>query len=377
MIPLIPLLASTSFLTLAAGSFCSLTLGSLLLVIVCSRKHQRLCWYGVSVTLLLCFIIDQHRIQPWAYQTFFYATLFALNPPGRWKSWMIPLAASIYLYSAAGKFDLQFINTVGQDFLFSLPGPLAHLMETTSPETRQWFALVFPATELSIAASLCFKRLRYYAGAAAICMHISLIIVLGPWLENHSSGVLIWNVLLVAQNHYLFLSDRNAASLTNPVKSATTRWMRVRFFVLGSMWFIALFAPCLERKGFWDHWTSWSLYSPHTSRAKIEIHQSAVTQLTQSLQQSLKEDRDMDSWREIDLGTWSLRTRGVPIYPQARYQLCLAKEIADRLNSNDELRVKLQSSSNRWSGQREEEQLLNRDEINRAFSSYWLTPKHD
>ena len=54
---------------------------------------------------------------------------------------------------------------------------------------------------------------------------------------------------------------------------------------------------------------------------------------------SLDEDVNDDGWRKLAIERWSLESRGVPIYPQARYQLALANEIAARMRLSDEIRA--------------------------------------
>ena len=90
-----------------------------LLPIVVAPKKFRALWWSVAACLLVSFLLDQHRLQPWAYQSAIYALVFAAIDPRRTRRYLIPLAASVYLYSAAGKFDFQFAHTVGQDFLDS------------------------------------------------------------------------------------------------------------------------------------------------------------------------------------------------------------------------------------------------------------------
>ena len=41
--------------------------------------------------------------------------------------------------------------------------------------------------------------------------------------------------------------------------------------------------PVVERWGYWDHWLSWSLYAPHSSRVKVEVADHGVERLPESL----------------------------------------------------------------------------------------------
>jgi hypothetical protein len=77
----------------------------------------------------------------------------------------------------------------------------------------------------------------------------------------------------------------------------------------------------------------------------------------------------------VDLGRWSLVTRGVPIYPQARYQLGLAAAIAQRSDLSDEIRARMSGVSDRWSGERQTQMMGNLKEIEAAEKQFWMLPK--
>ena len=153
---------------------------------------------------------------------------------------------------------------------------------------RAKLALIFPAVELLCGVALLFRPTRIVAAVVVIMMHATLILVLGPWALDHSNGVLVWNLLLIVQAYLLMIKPEwsNHASeqdRARQFKSESSKYNSVgSWFVVGVVG-CALFAPLLERFGYWDHWTSWSLYSPHTSRVDIELHRSAVDALPSSL----------------------------------------------------------------------------------------------
>src|SRR6056297_2589335 len=134
----------------------------------------------------------------------------------------------------------------------------------------------------------------------------------------------------------------------------------------------ALIAPVFERRGYWDHWLSWSLYSPHTSRVELEVHRTAIDQLPGSVRPYVRPDRDGDGWRTIDLAGWSLAMRRVPIYPQSRYQLAIALHLAQQTSLQQEVRARLRSASDRWSGRRKDTLLIGREELQQAAEAFWL-----
>ncbi|MCC9600365.1 hypothetical protein LOC67_07310 [Stieleria sp. JC731] len=335
-----------------------------------NSNHRRKLWAGVSIGLLTLVIADQHRLQPWCYQTMAYGVLFACCQWRETRFWMTLLTASIYLFSAAGKLDFQFTHTVGQQMVATAlawfsAGNFEHGLTSK-------IALSLPITELLIGVLVAVPRTRRYGGFAAIAMHISLIGLLGPWSLNHSFGVLCWNVLLAVQIWVLFVrsdghveaESSDAASLSK-ARHPVLPWL-ARVLLIGM-----LIAPLSERFGYWDHWTSWSLYSPHTSRAVIQVHHSAMDQLPPEVRPYL-DDLDGDGWGELHLDDWSIEDRLVPIYPQARYQLAVADRLADRFKLDKAIRVELRSASDRWNGQRKSTYLIGANEVKQAMNRYWF-----
>lgn len=382
-----------------------------LIGIVVAPERLRLLWWLVAGSLLVSFLLDQHRLQPWAYQSAIYAVVFATLPPRRAQSWLIPLAASIYIYSSAGKFDYQFAHTVGQEFLDMLARPIGGLPEDWNQSHRARIALLFPAIEFLGGVGLLFRPTRRIAAVVVMLMHVVLLLILGPWGLGHSSGVLVWNIALLFQATFLFWypavrgsqsavrgsptphpADRRSPSYSShPLGAAAKRRPSVEqrrgqrpapSFTLSilpvyGLVGCVLLAPLTERSGYWDHWTSWALYSPHNSRVDVQIHQSAIGDLPEPLRPLVKEDSDGDHWHGFSLQRWSLTARKVPIYPQARYQLGLCQEIARRYQLGEAIRLRQRSMSDRWTGERVERQWLGQREIQRALDQYWLTWQSD
>jgi len=138
---------------------------------------------------------------------------------------------------------------------------------------------------------------------------------------------------------------------------------------------LAMLLPLLERTSYWDHWLSWSLYAPHTSRVEIEVHDVAVDALPPSVVPFVVEGSD--GWHRVAIDRWSLEIVGVPIYPQARFQLGMAQAIANEIASHgdknvDGIRITIKSVANRWTGTRKEHWLQGKAEIDQAARKYWL-----
>jgi hypothetical protein len=339
-----------------------LTFGILVLSlawIAISRRTRRWVFFLVLVGFCSAFIQNQHRLQPWAYQASLYSMLFASLTPRPALRWMTVLTISIYFYSACGKFDYQFLHTVGQDFVSAALGP----SEDEPTRMRLLLAAALPTMELAIAIGLCFATTRRPAGFAAMAMHASLIGLLGPWNFAHSDGVLLWNACLLLQAWFLFVHQPSLEDAIAP-RPTGLGWLAKGILL------VALLMPLGERAGYWDHWLSWSLYSPHTSRVEIELHETVLDSLPTSARDFVRQDDNSGAWQTLEIDRWSLDALGVPIYPQARFQLGVAGAIARSLNDAEGIRIKVKSVADRRTGARVETWLRGRNEIETAGEDY-------
>lgn len=386
--PGVPMLALSGPWPLLLDAVGLLGLLLALSLITGSRRGAGSPWPYVTIiaTLPLLFVVNQHRLQPWAYQAWLYGWLFACcyGPLAerRQQRWLVILTAGVYGFSALGKFDYQFLNTVGPQLLRGMLRWSVGEETAADWASQRWLVAMLPIAELSIAVGLLWQRVRHWAGWAAVTMHAALLADLGPWALDHSGGVLGWNAFLAFQAWYCFAAPPKwggpppLPERHSPAPPAAARGLAAVVLLM------AMVMPLLERiprqsvATGWDHWLSWALYSPHTSRADIEVHGTAVPLLPPIWQRYLQRSADRSSdWYTVDLGRWSLEQRSVPVYPQARFQLGLAMEIAGRLQAAERgtaIRVKLRSVSDRWTGQRTQQWALGHDEIVRLADSFWL-----
>jgi len=330
---------------------------------------------GVSLSLACLFLTNQHRLQPWAYQGWLYGILFACLPPATARRFLIALTISIYAYSALGKFDQQFLRTVGPDLVAAL---VPWLDRGTEPADGllSLAAAALPAAELGLAILLAIPRTRRLAGVAAIAMHSLLLVALGPLGLGHSKAVLAWNVFLAAQAWLVFVRPQPVEPSLSLMPSVGT-WQRVGRTTAKLMVLTALVLPLLERTGYWDHWLSWSLYSPHTSRVDVQVHRTALDSLPASAGEFLRPSAEQDGWYELALDRWSLAQLAVPVYPQARFQLGGAQFLSRSLPSPDAIRIKIRGVADRRTGQRSELWLIGRRQIDAQADRYWLLPHAD
>lgn len=360
-------------------------IGSLLGTITCVRpgwqRSISLVGFGVAMGGLV--LLDQHRLQAWAYQGLVIALLLLGTPPRLGVTLLRVFAVSIYFYSAAGKFDFQFLHTVGQQFLETAGNLTGMPVETWEPATRVRVAMLLPLTELLFGVGVLIPTTRRWSGWGLVGMHSILLVLLGPIGLQHQLGVLAWNGFFIAQALVLFVGWVPASMQTGGGQSgeqqsaeaepSIPRWWRA--WGLPIVFVAILSLPLTERFGIWDHWPSWALYSPHSSRVAFSIHESRVERLPELLHPYLEPDRDSIGWRNFAMDRWSIDALGVPVYPQARFQLGVVLAVFEGTDLDDAVRVRLRGVAGRWDGQREEAFLGGRQQIEEAADQFWLNAK--
>ena len=325
--------------------------------------RMRHLWFSIAFALLI--LLDQNRLQPWAYHFVIIGLLIGLASPAKAISLIRLLAISIYIYSAISKFDYQFVHTVGDQMLSTILGFAG--IETTnwSQELKSGLVLLLPTGELLVGIGLAIPRFRAFATVAAVGLHVALLVILGPWGLAHRPGVLIWNLFFISQALILFwqskpsiaqLAQPNHTELEKvPVVNPSPQSGRLPNHLAQLVAILALCFPLTQWIGICDHWPAWQVYSPSSSRAQLLNDRSA--------------------------SQWSLEELGVPIYPQARFQLAVASAAAEKSAKQNQHRgrgrfqIELRNQSNRFTGERTDEILTGADQFKMKKSRFWLNTR--
>lgn len=299
--PQIPLLPFSPPLAFDWVSLAGLMIGQLAFLL-CGASSTTRSWSGiVALCWGLQFLGDQHRLQPWAWQFFLLAVVLALSDAqrllGSWR-WLV---ISIYVYSAASKFDAAFVD---QALGYLRQASAAPTWGAASTESPPWPWLI-PSYELAVAALLVSPATRRAGLYAAAVMHVSLLALLGPWGLGHSWGVLLWNVFFLVQNVWLF-GARSPASVM-PVTRSRFPWATRIVISCACLW------PSAYPWGLCDAWLAWAVYAPSFRSVEITLGPSPTATSSDA----------------VSLGRWSLETLGVPTYPSARFSVGVARWLAE------------------------------------------------
>lgn len=354
------------WLDIAAAS--GLILALLAVMVAPPRSLRlRLSFTAVAICWLLLLLGAQLRFQPWAYQGLLIALLWALLPATQAASWLRWLTISIYLYSAWSKMDATFLQTMGPYFLDGLAGTLGWSKPLTG---WGWLPWVFPLGELLVGLLLCFPRLRLYSLSLAMMLHLGLLWILGPFGLGHHTGVLGWNVFLIAQNLLLFGPPEK--SLENPAQAGIRAKIVQRVAAVGMA--VVLILPILEPWGGSDIWPAWGLYAPRNQYVEVVIHKDDVAELPPEWQipQGLQPLPLRPGWVRLRLDRLSLHLLGAPVYPQHRYQLGVVEGIAATHQLPHDWHVTIHGTANRWDGTRRSQTLHGYQEIRAVAETYWF-----
>lgn len=319
---------------------------------------------ATAATLGGLIALDQHRLQPWAYQFLLLALILAAAPGLRGIRCARAVVISIYLWSCVSKIDPGFLESHGQMLLDGLLKSVSLSDRPWTEAQRRIGAGLMPAGELLIAVLLTVPRWRPWGVAASIVMHLTLLLALGPWGLGHEVGVLLWNVYFIGQNAVLF--RRNIAEEPYADDSARSAGWGGRLAIVVTAG--AVLVPLLNPFCWWDHWPSWSVYSSHPAIVQVYVEESALEKLPASLQSRIDPPEPLQSWRRVRLDQWSFDRLAVPPYPQGRWKLALIAALAERAGLNREVRVDLLTRESWWNPARRTIELPDVDAVRRRLA---------
>jgi hypothetical protein len=298
------------------------------------------------VILGMLFILNQHRLQPWAWQAWVISLMFNIHclynstpslQPLAWMTILRWLTISIYLFSGISKLDVNFMDGIGlrlfHDLQHLLPTVWQTTLETMSLHNRNWIIFSFPCGELLVAVLLMMNWSRTCGLYLSIAMHTMLIVMFGPWNAEQELPVLSWNLYFILQNLLIF---RNLP--TTELNNETLRYIRQESVWnlparLGGINVLILLLPVLEWGGLYDVWQSWGVYSERQSKVVMQINEAQHTHFkTGHVPLPMQEN----SWGQysIPLQTWSLQTTGAPLYTGRAFRVGVARGMIEHYSMN-------------------------------------------
>ncbi len=334
-------------------------------------------YFAFALATALLALVDQHRLQPWAFQFAVMALVLGLLPPPRAFVLLRWLVVSMYLWSAVAKCDATFISTLGQQFLAAIVGLVGLSTEHWSPAARHAGAWFFPLSELTIGLGFALRlprlpRVRRTVIGLAVAMHVALILLLSPLGLGHQPAVLVWNGWFIVQAVLLFGFPVNEIESAQHESPTAPTWASELSGVLAELLVgLVVILPVMRIIGRYDHWLAWGLYAPANSRVSLYIDSDRAASIEPHLQRYLT-PTDNDRWQRWRLDAWSLDTLGVPIYPQDRFQLGVAQAAIESQHLEGDFEIVIESTADIWTGKRQSRSILDKRHLEAARQTYLL-----
>jgi hypothetical protein len=296
------------------------------------RPSQRAFATLACLALVGCWLLDQSRLQPWA---FLYGLILlraaTLSPrplsiDARLADHVRVLLACSYFWSGLQKLHVLF----GPVSLGSLVEPLLPDYAELPAPARIALGLVLAASESLIGVAFLFQRTRRIAALAVIAMHALLLLVLAVGLR-WNPVVWPWNVAMAV------LAWCVRAPTAGEVPGGYARLLWGRDLVARALLVLLGLLPALSFVDRWDAYPSLALYSPRIEGARICFGEGVKGRLPPELQ-ALLVTRAPHSY-ELWIEDWSQADLNVPAYPSERVLRAVAREFLAGLGNPPQARV--------------------------------------
>ncbi|MDG2382196.1 MAG: hypothetical protein P8N76_11030 [Pirellulaceae bacterium] len=344
-------------------------------IIRISPRLTAVCLLLIVVLLTTLMVLNQHRIQPWAYLALLVLATIACCTSHQIVIWLRALFISVYLFSALSKFDYLFLTTIGQQLLSAGLELLGISLSEWSERARIGFALLLPAGELLTAVCLVFPRTRRLGVIMAICLHLTLMLILGPWGMQQKTAVLIWNLQFCILIPVVFWPFYNVSADAKVAEIQVTRRRFVASVGARLLLCLAICLPVVEGFGFWDSWVSWGLYSTRTARVELYFQEDLAKRLPAELQPYLSEGTYQGYLKKFYIDRWSLAALNAPIYPSDRFGTGTVLALLDQLQISDGVLMVHSSIPARRTGSRKQDRIRAVDVMMRLPTVYRLNAK--
>ncbi len=257
---------------------------------------------------------DQSRWQPWFYQYVIMLAALGLHPwTGAALDTCRAIVAATYLWSGFQKVNTSFARVT---FPW-LVAPMTERLPVGLARTVAWSGPAVALGEAAIGVGLLVEPLRDVAVVAAVLMHATILLCLGPLGHRVNTVVWPWNVAMAAFVLVLFWRAPDVS---------TSRILSVDPGVFHAL-VVLLFGllPALSFVNCWDSYLSAALYSANLKSGVIYLTEAGRAALPVAVERYV--EPGADGRLELSLSRWSSGETNVPVYPEVRVFKALAREV--------------------------------------------------
>jgi hypothetical protein len=325
--------------------------GLMLLSLVLAGWFYRAAVGFFLVAGLFAFCEDQNRGQPWFYMYWVMLCLTLLPPTtaiaaSRWA------VSAAYVWSGIQKLHPAFFNRVPDWFV--APATHWHLPATAIGLLRFAIAMA-PFVELFIGLALWTSRLRKAAIGAVVVVHLTALLLLGPFGYNYDVVIWPWNLAMIAFVIALFATPADARvfgfakekvdALPSSGTSIPEAFAEVRRSKPG-LAVIVLYSclPLFSYIGWWDSYFSFTLYAENQAKADIFVSQAFADRLPPQLSAHVHQlaqayNPQIQGPYVFDFQTWGFTELHVPPILEPRHYRAIFHHLRAYSKDPNDLRM--------------------------------------
>jgi hypothetical protein len=255
---------------------------------------------------------DQARIMPWLCQFFLMylvlGTYLRKAPSSEGARTALNLLGLIticmYFWSGILKINPAFFFGI-VPFLFS---PLSNSklpLEIVMP----FVGVAAPFIEAGLALALIPRLTRKIAVIGIVCMHLLILLAIGPLGLSYNSSVWPWNIMMMLLVPAIFwrntLHAREIFSLRRDITTALV------LVAAGAL-------PALRVINLWDTYPSFGMYVGNIANAVISIDQTGIDHVPENIRKHARWSSSPRGHFTIDAYDWFLAELNSPPYPEPR-----------------------------------------------------------
>jgi len=282
-----------------------------LLLLLLIAPQTRLYIFLILVLHTFWILLDQNRLQPWFFiYTAMLLVLFFYNwridNVNNYYSFFIILQlclAAVYVYSGLQKLNPGFIEETYPWFI----KPLKVIFSERQMIALNKTGYFIPFYEIALGILLLIKPIRYIAIPMAICLHLAIIFLMGPFGNNYNSVVWPWNIVMILLVLLLF------SGKTTERYFAISHLFQVPVFYVIIIVFWVM--PAFNLFNRWETYLSFSLYSGNNHNGKIILNDKAYEKLPFYIKHYVYDESDLHM---LYPKSWCINELNAPMYPERR-----------------------------------------------------------
>lgn len=306
------------------------------------RPDSRRSWIAFAVSLGVLIVLDQHRLQPWAWQLLLMAALVEFRQSGASNPSALHRVDHQHLFLVRDlEARCEFRGLTRTDFDRVAVSIRRHQRDELAGECeivaggfssrrrvtgRHWIVLAAHSTSGLDCRDRVACRTDPRTGAAGLGTSAGRVVV-EPGLHRAQLAAVRSAYLRVLHTNPKRQRGNIVADISCSLADASGESARLRLRLAGDR----------SRWGLCDRWLAWSVYSARSERVSVTLTDAGLRRLPESARSCVTDG-------ELPLDRWSLAALDVPISPQLRFQFGVVEWLRRRCGEENLVEVIVQHS---------------------------------